>query len=207
MILLIAGLAAVYFLYVSTATSVAEAVAGEPERVTVNKTDFSVMLFNSLRRHLEVNSALLATAMGVLESGYGKTTQYKDGYNVFNTTDWVDPKGIQKGYWVAHGGKTRYTENADWEVDPVSGTRKRIGQNWRIYTSLDEAVDDYISFLRDQNGKRYAAAFEILRSNPDPDAFVSALYSAGYFTEYPDVYVSGIKGTLETVKTMNGVYS
>lgn len=150
---------------------------------------------------MDVGPALIATAMGVLESGHGTTKQYLSGFNAFNITDLPPSKeNPLGGYWAAHGGKT--VSGGDLEYS--SGVKKKIVQLWRQYSSLDEAVDDYVSFLTVQNGGRYKRAYAALQTS-DTYSFVHELYSAGYFTLAPDEYLSGLNGALDTVKDFVGV--
>lgn len=184
MILLI-GAAVAFYLFTQTDTG-SEAV---------NKGDFAVMLFNSLRRKLDVQPALLATAMGVLESGYGTSAAYSYGFNVFNITD--------GGYWSRKGKPVYSQANADDEYN-ADGTKRRIGQVWRVYSGIDESVDDYLSFLSEQNGGRYKEAYRQLLA-ADSFNFVHELYAAGYFTLAPEDYLRRLSGAYDTAVAMIGV--
>lgn len=178
MILLIAVVAA-YFLFKKR----------DCVKTSIKSPTFAIQLFNSLRRHLDVQPALLATAMGVYESGYGTSAGFCNANNVFN---------ISSGH--AWKGPTWFQANADDEYDKA-GNKKRISQKWRLYASLDSAVDDYISFLSKQNGGRYKKAYAaLLRS--DSYEFVQELYAAGYFTLAPEKYYAGVSGALTTARAM-----
>jgi len=165
---------------------------GDDIKTVLSKPDFAVRLFNSLRRTLDIQPALLATAMGVYESGYGTSSAFANGNNVFNIT--AGP---------AWRGATWVQLNADDEYDSA-GNKKRITQTWRAYASLDESVDDYLSFLSSQNGGRYKKAHAALL-NGDAQDFVYELHDAKYFTLAPDKYYSGLSGALTTAKAMIGV--
>ena len=159
------------------------------------KLTFTAQLYNSLRRYLDVQPALLATAMGVYESGTGTASPYKHGYNVFNITD--------GGYWSGKGREVWEVEKADDEYDSAGNYVGKITQRWRVYKDLDESVDDYISFLSVQNGGRYKKAYAALQS-ADSYGFVYALYDARYFTLAPDKYLKNVQAVLNQVKTLTG---
>jgi flagellum-specific peptidoglycan hydrolase FlgJ len=62
----------------------------------------------------------------------------------------------------------------------VGGKHEAVNDDFRAYTSLEDAADDYGQFLR--NNPRYAACFAY--SN-QPYIFVDVLAAAGYATD-PD---------------------
>jgi flagellar protein FlgJ len=73
----------------------------------------------------------------------------------------------------------------------VGGKSVQITDSFRAYLSIDEAADDYGSFLK--NNPRYAGCFGY--SN-DPDSFAATLANAGYATD--PLYLNKILSIMRT---------
>lgn len=83
---------------------------------------------------LSPNTRMLLAAWAAHESGWGKTKQAKQGFNLWN---------YSRGNWqgrVLAGGDTEYVEGV---TNP-----KTITQWWRQYGSLEESIKDVLSLLR-----------------------------------------------------------
>lgn len=124
-------------------------------------------------------SRLLVVAHACLESGWGHARAFLRGYNAFNLTA---------------GPAWRGAEWTDVDGDTDGPTGKKITQVWRAYSSINDAVRDYWSFLGlDQNGGRYTKARAQLESaEPNVGEFAALLWKAGYFTANPLTYAQDL---------------
>lgn len=116
---------------------------------------------------LSTAAKILIVAHGAFESGWGKGTAAKMGFNYFNITAGPAWKGE-----VIKGPDTEYDK---------AGNVKNITQQFRKYPSDRAAIEDYLSFLSKQNGGRYSKAYAALLAGKLED-FVRELSIAGYFT-------------------------
>lgn len=136
---------------------------------------------------LSTLTKLIIVAHGAFESGWGKGTGAKLGFNYFNITAGPAWKGP-----VVQGPDTEYDK---------AGNVKNITQQFRKYGSDLEAVQDYLSFLSTQNGGRYLTAYAALMRG-DVDEFLGELYKAGYFTLPVDQYKKSMAGVIDSVKRL-----
>ena len=106
-------------------------------------------------------------AQAALETGWGQhVIRDGEGQSSFNLF------GIKAaGGW---DGKTVEVPTLEFR----EGIPQREMASFRSYESVEQAFDDYASFLEDN--PRYADALE---QAPDPDAWVQALQDAGYATD------------------------
>lgn len=123
-------------------------------------------------------AAQIVAALGALESGYGTTNAYRQGFNFGNVSagsSWAGP--------VIGGGDLEYDSN---------GKVKRITQSWRAYGSLAEAVSDWLRLI---SWSRYRAARDALMLG-DADGFAAGLRAGGYFTAPLAEYQAGLRSAL-----------
>ena len=123
-------------------------------------------------------------AQAALETGWGKkiikTEQGESSHNLFNIK--ADSR------W--HGEKTQ-KETLEFE----QGAMVKKKEPFRVYNSLKESLDDYVSFL--SNSDRYQSALE---KSSDVEHFLQGLQKAGYATD-PN-YANKIMGTLRKVTNL-----
>lgn len=124
---------------------------------------------------------ILAIAQAVLESGWGRTTMARAGYNFFNITrSPTDSRPI-----IVAG-----------DQDCSSGTCKPITQRFAKYGSVDEGVADYlrlISIARYADARRHLANGAVVE-------FTTALYRGGYFTLPLPEYLSQMQAIYKSVE-------
>lgn len=141
-----------------------------------------------------LGSTALATRVRVMilahaayETGWGITTGYRLGNNLFNITRSASDAGP-----VVSG--------PDTECD-ASGNCRPITQRFRAYGSLAESVRDYIAFL---SASRYAASLKLLLAGDL--GFAEALGKAGYYTLPIAKYVSSYRAMIDSVvKRLRGL--
>lgn len=119
----------------------------------------------------------IVAAQGALESGWGSTRQWREGFNFAN---------ISKGSWT---GPT--IGGGDLEYD-ASGKAKSITQQWRKYSSLAEAVSDFITLL---SWSRYQPARTALFAG-DAALYAQKLRDGGYYTAPVEQYQAGLAAAL-----------
>jgi flagellum-specific peptidoglycan hydrolase FlgJ len=140
---------------------------------------------------LSNESKAILIGQAAYESGWGKGDGAVYGNNVFNVTAGPDWRGPTVG-----GGDT--------ECDPITGLIcHKITQSWRKYGSLEEAMRDMLSFLRDQNGGRYATAYQYLLDG-DAVAYITELRARGYFTANASAYASAVASIQQDVLSQVG---
>jgi len=105
-------------------------------------------------------------AQAALETGWGKhIAKYPGGrssYNIFNIK--ADD---------AWQGK-KLTKNT---VEVVDGVAKQQQASFRVYDSLQESIQDYVTFIK--SNPRYSGALSV----SEPDKYVAKLHAAGYATD------------------------
>ena len=120
-------------------------------------------------------------AQAALETGWGKkiiqTEQGQSSNNLFNIK--ADSR------W---GGDKTTKETLEFE----QGNMVKKNEPFRVYSSLNESVNDYINFLSESD--RYQGA---LKQVNNVEQFLQGLQSAGYATD-PN-YATKIMGTLKKV--------
>lgn len=121
------------------------------------------------------------------ESGWGKGTAAREGYNYFNITAGPQWKGP-----IILGADTEYD---------AAGNVKNITQKFRKYGSDQEAIRDYLDFLSTQNGGRYSKSYASLMAG-NMTEFVAQLSAAGYYTLPVDQYQSQMAGAADSVKRL-----
>lgn len=123
-------------------------------------------------------------AQAALETGWGKkiiqTENGNSSNNLFNIK--------ADGRW--QGDKT-HKETLEFE----QGAMVKKKEPFRVYESVKESIDDYVSFL--SSGSRYQDALE---KASDVEHFLQGLQSAGYATD--PQYAEKIMGTLRKVTTL-----
>lgn len=138
----------------------------------------------------------LVVAHGALECGWGASSVSRHAFNHWNLT-----AGTR---WL-HGGKAVFRAG-DLEYPPEGGAPRRITQPFRRYATDDEAVADYVAFLRESS--RYRAAFAQLRLAA-PGEFVKRLrdddprtpeVEGGFFTAPLAEYQQGFAARLAEVR-------
>jgi len=130
------------------------------------KTDFIRAIMSAATRansNLSAKTRLMLAAWAAHESGWGKTKQAQKAYNLWNIT--AGTAWLNAGKPVMDGTDTEYT--------PGSKDAKRITQKWRAYGSLEESVQDILSFLSNSSFSNYRQAYQQLIAG-DP-TFVSTL--------------------------------
>jgi hypothetical protein len=110
--------------------------------------DFVRAVMSAAATRLPYRARTLVTAWGALESGWGQTRQAKLGHNLWN---------VSKGNWT---GPTM--AGNDTEYAPGSLTPRPITQQWRVYSSLDEALVDVLRLLSTSKYVNYRAAYSML---------------------------------------------
>lgn len=125
----------------------------------------------------------IVIAHAAYESGWGGTSQARQAFNLFNVTAgsrWTGP--------VVEGGDLEYS----------GGSVKRITQKWRVYDSMNAAVEDYLALLDAPHFKAHGVMDALLAG--DVDRFLSALYAGKYFTLPVAEYARTFRGVLGLVK-------
>lgn len=122
----------------------------------------------------------LIVSHGAYESGWGAGVAYRLGNN---------PANITKG-----SSNVPSIEGPD--QDCSSGVCVPITQKFRAYTSLDDGITDYLSFLQ---SARYLPAYHLLLAGDV--GFAAALGNAGYYTQNIDTYVKNFKAVLAGVQS------
>jgi hypothetical protein len=166
--------------------------------VSRSRAEFLRLIAGEVARQLEelrpdltaeqrLEAARILAAQAALESGYGKTRAFREGFNFGNVSagaSWAGP--------VILGGDLEYS---------VGGEVKRITQRWRKYGSLAEAVSDFFLLL---SWSRYrparaalfagdAAAYAARLRNDDPS---TATIEGGYYTAPLAEYQAGLSSAL-----------
>lgn len=152
-----------------------------------DRKEFVTTLWSALSSfpQLPRMTKLIIIAQAAHESGWGKGTAAKNGYNYWNITAGSQWKGD-----VIGGG--------DLECDAAGQNCRSITQKFRKYRSNVDAIQDYLSFLSTQNGGRYKDAYSALMQG-DIVAFVTELRAHGYYTAALDEYVAGSQSAFNTV--------
>jgi flagellum-specific peptidoglycan hydrolase FlgJ len=132
--------------------------------------------------HLSPAAQQLVIAHAALESGWGKSTPAKLGYNLFNVTR-------------TKSDTRPVIESGDLECD-AAGACRPITQRFAKYESVGEALADYFRLL---SGTRYRAALGRLEAG-DAAGFVAELRAGGYFTLPLAEYQSRFAGVLAGVR-------
>lgn len=130
-------------------------------------------------------AARILAAQAALESGYGSTRAYREGFNFGN----VSAGSSWKGATLA-GGDLEYGKD---------GTAKKITQAWRKYPSLAAAVSDFFSLL---SWSRYQPARDRLFAL-DADGYAAQLRAGGYYTAPLAEYQKGLRGALAVAESAN----
>ena len=151
------------------------------------KSGFVTGLWSALAAFpaLSRNTKILIIAQAAHESGWGKGTAAKAGYNFWNLT--------AGSAWTG-----AITGGGDLECDATGANCRPITQKFRKYASVQAAIIDYLSFLSTQNGGRYLAAYNSLIAG-DATAFFTNLRAGGYYTQALNEYLAGAKGAINTV--------
>lgn len=161
-----AGLGAITYVTLK-ATAVIPAERGEGASLIVDtftlgstKTDFIRGIMSAAAQvdpSLSPTSRLLLASWGALESGWGKTKQAKQGFNIWNVSAskaWLEAKKP-----VLPGGDTEYV--------PGSTTAKKVSQLWRQYDSLPAAVENLLTLLKTSSFINYREAYtDLVAGNP-----------------------------------------
>ncbi len=166
---------------------VAILVLGGGAVVITSRNAFLKLIADEVRRQLpsslsetkRVLAAKIVAAQAALESGYGRTKAFREGWNFGNVSAGSSWKGP-----VIGGGDLEYDS---------AGNMKKIAQKWRKYDSLASAVYDFMGLL---SWSRYAAARDALYQG-DALAYVEKLRAGGYFTAPAKDYVAGITSALK----------
>lgn len=123
-------------------------------------------------------------AQAALETGWGqkiiKTASGESSHNLFNIK--ADSR------W--QGDKT-HKETLEFE----QGSMVKKKEPFRVYSSMQESLNDYINFL--SSGERYQAALDKVGN---VEQFLHGLQKAGYATD--PQYAQKIMGTLKTVTNL-----
>lgn len=157
-----------------------------PEPVYQQPKDFVTALVEPAKKVQEQLNVPFAVviAQAALETGWGKkiikTEQGDSSNNLFNIK--------ADGRW--QGDKT-HKETLEFE----QGAMVKKKEPFRVYESIKESIDDYVSFL--SSGSRYQSALE---KASDVEHFLQGLQSAGYATD--PQYAEKIMGTLRKVTTL-----
>jgi hypothetical protein len=166
-------------------------VAGGGTVVVVkSRAEFLRLIEAEVRRQLEelrpdlspearARAARIVAAQAALESGYGATKAFREGFNFGN----VSAGSSWKGPTIAGG---------DLEYD-AAGKAKKITQAWRKYPSLAAAVSDFFTLL---SWSRYQRARDALLRG-DADAYAAELRRGGYFTAPLAEYQAGVASALK----------
>lgn len=124
----------------------------------------------------------IVAAQAALETGWGRTPGWKQGWNFGNITagsSWTGP--------VVEGGDTEPSKTDPTKYVPIT-------QRFRKYGSLAEAVSDYFRFL---SWTRYQPARDALFAG-DEVRFAVKLREGGYYTAPLADYQGGIASALKT---------
>jgi len=158
--------------------------------IVKSRSEFLKLIADEVRRHLSelrpdlsvtrrVLASRIVAAQAALESGYGRTRAFREGWNAWNVSkgsSWTGP--------TIPGGDTEY--DADGNV-------KKIRQEWRKYGSLREAVSDLFALL---SWTRYRPARDALL-NGDALAYAEKLRAGGFYTAPVDHYAAGITAAMK----------
>lgn len=133
------------------------------------KTDFIRGIMSAATRvdsNLSARTRLLLASWAALESGWGKTRQAKQAFNLWN---------ISAGSaWLKAGKPT--LPGSDTEYRPGSTTAVPITQQWRAYPTLEAAVSDLLSFLKNSGFSNYRTAYQQLLAGDVNFAAALGLY-------------------------------
>lgn len=146
------------------------------------KQVFTSLLWSSIDSGFTNAAKQIITAHGAMESGWGSSKAFTQGNNPFNLTRLNDVSGA-----IVQGN--------DVEFD--KGEMKRITQRFAAYSSLEDAVVDYVGFIKHS---RYADAYECLCLG-DVDAYFTRLQAGHFFTLPMKQYMAAINSCLTTVKS------
>jgi hypothetical protein len=141
---------------------------------TGTKEDFIRSVMSAAARadsSLPSQTRLLLAVWAAHESGWGKTKQAKEAFNLWNISAgsaWLNAKKP-----VQAGNDTEFT--------PGSAEAKKIRQWWRKYPTLDASVSDMLSFLKNSGYVNYREAYQQLLNGET--RFVETL---GVFERAPD---------------------
>ncbi len=125
---------------------------------------------------------VMVIALAALESGWGKSRVYREGFNPFNIIRASSDPG-------------RVIVSGDQECKP-DGTCRPITQRFARYTNLDEAVGAYLRLL---GAPRYKDALQKLEHG-DVEGFITTLYAGGYFTLPVQKYLASFKAMIQSVE-------
>jgi flagellar protein FlgJ len=157
-----------------------------PEPAYQQPKDFVTALVEPAKKVQEQLNVPFAVviAQAALETGWGKkiikTENGNSSNNLFNIK--------ADGRW--QGDKT-HKETLEFE----QGAMVKKKEPFRVYESVKESIDDYVSFL--SSGSRYQGALE---KASDVEHFLQGLQRAGYATD--PQYAEKIMGTLRKVTTL-----
>ncbi len=180
--------AAVLVFFLATKASAAEDVMPktDPGTPPSSRQDFVNTVFaavQSVATDVSVAGQQLITAHAAYESGWGSTTGYRKGNNLFNITRSTRDPGP-----IVEGGDTEYD---------AAGNVKNITQRFRAYPSIEASITDYLQFIQQS---RFGSSYDLL-SNGDP-TFVYPLRQGGYYTLPADQYYNTLVSVLARVKSM-----
>jgi flagellar protein FlgJ len=165
--------------------SVYQTLAMQEPQYKQPKDFVSALTSDAKRVEKELNVPFeVVIAQAALETGWGqkiiKTEGGQSSNNLFNIK--ADKR------WS--GDKTN-KETLEFE----QGAMVKKREPFRVYESISESMNDYISFL--SNNDRYKPALE---KSKDVEQFLHNLQSAGYATD--PKYAEKIMGTLQTVTSL-----
>lgn len=134
----------------------------------------------------------IVAAQAALETGYGKTPAWLQGWNFGNVTagsSWVGPV-VQAG--------DREPDRNDRDGDGDREELVPISARFRKYESLAAATSDFLRLLM---WTRYRPALEALVAG-DAAGYVAKLRAGGYFTAPLDGYRAGVLAALELAEEL-----
>jgi flagellum-specific peptidoglycan hydrolase FlgJ len=130
-----------------------------------------------------LQTRLLIAAHAAYETGWGKSTAFRGGWNAFNITRL--PSDTRP---IILGGDLSYKPD---------GTTVKITQRFAKYRNLDESVSDYLSFIA---RSRYTDAKPLLDGGSLD--FIDSLKKGGYFELPLPEYKAGMQSVLKRVTSL-----
>lgn len=151
------------------------------------KTEFVQKLWAALAGHsLSTASKRLLVAQAALESGWGKGTGAKKGFNYWNVT---------AGSW---DGPTVYGWDKECYVWGYV-CRPKL-QRFRKYKDDAEAVRDFLRFMQ---ARRYDKSWAALQRG-NASGYAEALRDDGYYTASVSHYEDGLRSAFKTIDSVLG---
>lgn len=159
-----------------------------PKRTPVSRDEF----MNSLSRIWdEIFPNIPKTEKG-LATIYSKVAFETGGLKLMYNYNIGNIKALpNKGKWTGFNCSERIQDNTG-KIKNIKFTKKHPICYFRAFDSLDEGIRFYLDFLNSAGKGRYKEAL-LAGAKGDVDTFANKLKEAGYYTDDPKTYASGMK--------------